>query len=238
MTKFDPSSPKEFARAILVETLGFKECLPQTLDSLVAAGAVLKLGKGEALALRGQPFDALCLVVQGSLETRILNSDGHRHLISFMQPGDVVGIISMLDGLGHINDLIARSANTLVLRIPGPAVRELRQSDPGLGRAFEMQLAFRSRLLHERLAADSGMPIEARVARLLIALSGLYGEHSPGGLVLKIKISQEDLGDWLGVSRQGINAVLQALTAKELLKVSYSRLTIANLEGLRTAALI
>jgi len=155
-----------------------------------------------------------------------------------MQPGDVVGIISMLDGLGHINDLIARGANTLVLRIPGPAVRELRQSDPNLGRAFEMQLAFRSRLLHERLAADSGMPIEARVARLLVALSSLYGEPSSEGLTLKIKISQEDLGDWLGVSRQGINTVLKALTAKGLLKVSYSRLTIVNSDGLRMVALI
>ena len=238
MTKINPSNPKEVARAILVETLGFRDCLPETLDSLVAAGSMLRRGKGEALILRGQPFDALCLVVQGSLETRILNPDGHRHLISFMQPGDVVGIISMLDGLGHINDQIARSANTLVLRIPGPAVRELRQSDPGLGRAFELQLATRSRLLHERLAADSGMAIEARLARLLIALSSLYGEQRPGGLVLKIKISQEDLGDWLGVSRQSINAVLQALTAKALLRVSYSQITIANVQGLRTAALL
>lgn len=236
MTNINPSKTKESARALLAETLGFKECLPQTLDSLVAAGSMLRLGKGEALVLRGQPFDALCLVVQGSLETRILNPDGHRHLISFMQPGDVVGIISVLDGLGHINDLLARSANTLVLRMPGPAVRELRLSDPGLGRAFEMQLAFRSRLLHERLAADSGIPIEARVARLLIALSSLYGEQRPGGLVLKIKISQEDLGDWLGVSRQSINAVLQALTAKALLRISYSRFTIADVDGLRAAA--
>ena len=238
MTKTSPANPKEFAREILVETLGFRECLPQTLDDLVAAGSLLRLGKGEALAQRGHSFDALALVVQGALESRILNPDGRRHLISFMQPGDVVGLISMLDGLGHINDLVARSANTLVLRIPGPAVRALRETDPKLGRAFEMQLAFRSRLLHERLAADSGMPIEARVARLVIALSSLYGEESPDGLALKIKISQEDLGDWLGVSRQGINTVLKVLTAKGLLQVSYSRLTIVNIEGLRMAALI
>ncbi len=238
MTKTSAANPKEFAREILVETLGFRECLPQTLDDLVAAGSLLRLGKGEALAQRGHSFDALALVVQGALESRILNPDGRRHLISFMQPGDVVGIISMLDGLGHINDLVARSANTLVLRIPGPAVRALRETDPKLGRAFEMQLAFRSRLLHERLAADSGMPIEARVARLLIALSSLYGEERPDGLALKIKISQEDLGDWLGVSRQGINTVLKVLTAKGLLQVSYSRLTIVNIEGLRMAALI
>lgn len=236
MTKTSPPKTREAARVILGETMGFRECRPETLDRLVAAGHLCKLGKGEALVLRGQPFDALCLVVQGSLETRILNPDGHRHLISFMQPGDVVGIISVLDGLGHINDLIARGANTLILRMPGPAVRELRLSDPGLGRAFEMQLAFRSRLLHERLAADSGIPIEARVARLLIALSSLYGEQRPGGLVLKIKISQEDLGDWVGVSRQSINAVLQAFSANGLLRVSYSRFTIVNVDGLRAAA--
>lgn len=238
MTNNSPSNPKEFAREILVETLGFRECLPQTLDSLVAAGTMLRLGKGETVAQRGHPFDALALVVQGSLESRIMNPDGRRHLISFMQPGDVVGLISMLDGLGHINDLVARGANTLVLRIPGHEVRALREFDPKLGRAFEMQLAFRSRLLHERLAADSGMPIEARVARLLIALSSLYGEKRPEGLALKIKISQEDLGDWLGVSRQGINTVLKALTAKGVLKASYSRLIIVNIEGLRTTASI
>ena len=236
MTKISPSKTKEAALAILGETLGFRECRPQTLDSMVDGGSIVSLGKGEALVLRGQPFDALCLVVQGSLETRTLNPDGHRHLISFMQPGDVVGIISVLDGLGHISDLIARSANTLILRVPGSAVRELRQIDPGLGRAFEMQLAFRSRLLHERLAADSGMPIEARVARLLLVLSRLYGEQRPGGLVLKIKISQEDLGDWVGVSRQSVNAVLQSLTAKGLLRVSYSRFTIVDADGLRAAA--
>jgi CRP-like cAMP-binding protein len=236
MTKINDLQIKESARELLGKILGFKDCSPQTLDGLVAAGIVCKLGKGESLALRGQPFDVLGLIVQGSLETRIINPDGHRHLISFLQPGDVVGIISVLDGLGHINDLIARGSNTVVLRMPGPVVRELRQSDPGLGRAFELQLAFRSRLLHERLAADSGMPIEARVARLLLILSSLYGEQRPGGLVLKIKVSQADLADWLGVSRQSVNTVLQALTSQDVLRVSYSTFTVVDAAGLKQLA--
>ncbi len=188
------------------------------------------------MALRGQPFDALGFVVQGSLETRIINPDGHRHLVSFLQPGDVVGIISVLDGLGHINDLIARGSDAIVLRMPGSIVREFRDNDPGLGRAFELQLAFRSRLLHERLAADSGMSIESRIARLLLIISGLYGEQRPGGVVLKIKISQTDLADWLGVSRQSVNAVLQPLTMQGVLRSSYSTLTIADPAALRQLA--
>lgn len=236
MTKTSDTTIKTIARKTLGETLGFAGCFPHTLDGLVAAASVSRLGKGEALALRGQPFDALGLIVQGSLETRIINHDGHRHLISFLQPGDVVGIISVLDGLGHINDLIARGSDTVVLRMPGSTVREFRENDPGLGRAFELQLAFRSRLLHERLAADSAMSIEARVARLLLTLSNLYGEQRPGGLVLKIKVSQADLADWLGVSRQSVNTVLQRLNTQGVIRVSYSTLTVADVEGLRQLA--
>ena len=77
---------------------------------------MLRLGKGEALVLRGQAFDALCLVVQGSLETRILNPDGapppHQLHAARRRGGHHSAV---LDGLGHINDLLARSANTLVL---------------------------------------------------------------------------------------------------------------------------
>jgi CRP/FNR family transcriptional regulator, cyclic AMP receptor protein len=236
MTKISDPQIKESAREILGKTLGFRDCYPQTLVGLIAAGSVCRLGKGEALALRGKSFDFLGLIVQGSLETRIINPDGHRHLISFLQPGDVVGIVSVLDGLGHVNDLIARGTNTVILRMPGPVVREFRQSDPGLGRAFELQLAFRTRLLYERLAADSGMSMEARVARLLLILSSLYGEQRPGGLVLKIKVSQADLADWLGVSRQSVNTVLQPLIAKRTLLVSYSTFTIVDVEGLRQLA--
>lgn len=236
MTKINTSQFKELARELLGKILGFKECLPQTLDGLVAAASVTRLSKGEALALRGHPFDVLGLILQGSLETRIINPDGHRHLISFLQPGDVVGIISVLDGLGHINDLIAHGSNTVVLCMPGSIVREFRQQDPGLGRAFELQLAFRSRLLHERLAADSGISIKARVARLLLTLASLYGEQRPGGVVLKIKVSQADLADWLGVSRQSVNTVLQPLTVQGTIRVGYSTFTIVDVDGLRKLA--
>lgn len=226
------------ARSLLGQALGFRDCRAATLDALVAAGQLRTLGKSEVLAQRGSPFDMLCLLVEGSIEASMLRHDGHRHLVTYLQPGDVAGMISLLDGMGHVNDLCARSAGTTVLLIPGDAIRQARLNDTALGRAFELQLAFRSRLLYERLAADPSMPLDSRLARLLNILGGLYGLTRPEGLLLSMKISQADLGDWLGVSRQRANFAVQQLRKDGLIRLRYSNITIADPARLAQRALM
>ncbi len=224
-------SAKGAARSLLGEALGFRDCSAATLDALVGGGDIRKLAKGECLVREGERFDVVGLVVAGALEVSLLRAEGHRHLISYLQPGDVVGLITMLDGMGHINDLRARVPSVLLL-IAGNTMRSLLKTDMSLGRAVELQLAYRSRLLYERLAADPSMPLEARLARLLRTLSGLYGVRRPEGLLLKMKISQSDLADWLGVSRQRTNVALQQLKDEGLIQGGYSTIVITDTEGL------
>ncbi len=219
------------ARDLLNRSLGMRDCRPETLDALVAAGHTRTLGKGELFLSQGDRFDWLGLVIEGSLEVSLSRHDGHRHLISFLQPGDLVGLMCLIDGQGHVNDLRARHSTTLLL-VHGDDVRRLRLQDPALSFAFERQLVFRSRLLYERLAADPSMPLESRLARLLHLLIGLYGRAEAGVVKLDMKVSQTDLADWLGVSRQRVNFVIQALERDGLIKLSYSRITISDPAGL------
>lgn len=235
-TKIVHKGVKDQARTLIGNTLGFRDCLGTSLDTLVSAGYARALNKGEFLVHRGESFDALCIIVSGSLETRIIHPDGHRHLISFLQPGDIAGMISVLDGLGHVNDLVARETCTSVLLMPGPLVRELREIDHSIGRAFEVQLAFRSRLLHDRLAADPAMSLEARLARLLLTLGRLHGQQRPNGLLLTIKIAQSDLADWIGASRQSVNVALQTLRQKDLIHMTYSSITVVDSAKLTVVA--
>lgn len=236
-TKGERIDLKVKARQLLEAALGFGDCEPRTLDALVSGGNLRTLGKGEALTRRGEPFDMLSLIVEGSLEASHLRHDGHRHLVSFLQAGDVVGMISMLDGLGHVNDLYARGGVTTVLVMPGEIVRECRLRDPALGQAFELQLAFRSRLLYERLSSDPSLPLESRIARLLQTLGALYGRKVPEGISLEMRISQADLGDWMGVSRQRANFAVQQLRDANLISLRYSAITITDPKGLSARAM-
>jgi CRP/FNR family cyclic AMP-dependent transcriptional regulator len=229
--KQPPADQAALARALLGRALGFKDCTAATLDALVAAGRIRHLSKGEQLGQRGAPFDFLGLVVEGSIEASMTRHDGHRHLTSYLQPGDLVGMIGLLDGLGHLNDLHARGSASVML-IPGDAIRRLRAADVQLVYAFERQLAFRSRLLYERLSADPSLPLEMRLARLLHTLGSLYGLPRGAEVILDMKISQADLGDWLGASRQRVNFVIQQLQQVGLIRVRYSTITIASPAGL------
>jgi len=225
------TSAKATARGLLGAALGFRDCRPETLDALIDAGHARALGKGELFLSQGEPFNMLCLVVEGSVEVSLLRHDGRRHLISFLQPGDLVGLMCLIDGQGHVNDLRARHATSVWL-VPGDVVDRLRGQDPALGQAFERQLVFRSRMLYERLSADPSMPLDQRLARLLHLLSGLYGRPQDGALQLDMKVSQADLADWLGVSRQRINFVIQQLERDGLISLRYSAITITNPPGL------
>lgn len=223
------------ARGLIGRALGFRDCPASTLDSLVSAGRVIHLGKGEALALRGAPSQFVYVVVSGTLESSLTRSDGHRHLVSYLQPGDTTGIVGLLDGLGHINDLRAKGRCSVLL-IPKAALQELRAADPSLVIAFEMQMAFRSRLLYERLASDQSLPLETRVARLLHTLAGLYGLTRGEEILLNLKVSQADLADWLGTSRQRINEVMQKMQVDGLIRVRYASISLVKPDKVLDAA--
>jgi CRP/FNR family cyclic AMP-dependent transcriptional regulator len=224
------------ARSLIGRSLGFKDCHPETLDALMSQSVLRWLAKGETLAKHGDEFDCLCLVVEGSIEVSILRHDGHRHLIHFLQPGDTVGFINMIDRQGQVNDLVSRFSDTAVLLVSGDEIRRLRTSNPDLRAAFEIQMAFRSRLLYERLAADASLTLEARLAKLLLTLATLYGLDRPEGILLDVRISQADLADWLGVSRQRINLAAQLMKSEGLLSMSYSSIIVTNLPGLKARA--
>jgi len=231
-TKNPNKIAKTTARVLLGKALGFRDCESSTLDTLVDNGSLRTLGKGEILARRGEPYQALCLIVRGFIESSLMRQDGHRQLIGFLQAGDVAGLIGLIDGLGHVHDLRARDTDTTVLLIPAEILRKFKAHDVKLSAAFELQLAFRSRLLYERLSTDASIPVEARAARLILTLSGLYGVSQDNEVRLGIKLSQVDLADWLGVSRQRINSAMNQLKTDGAIKLNYSNITIVDKEKL------
>lgn len=221
------STVKTLARGIIGRVVWFRDCRPDTLDELVACGQVREFGKGECVARRDQPFDYMGFVVKGSLEASYTRSWGHRHLVGLLQPGDLLGLVPSMDGLGHVNDLWARGASAILL-VPGVELRRIREHDSLLVRAMERHLAFRCRLLFDRLITDPGLSVEARLCSLLQTLCTLYGLPRDGAIELDMKLSQSDLADWLGVSRQRVNFVVKKLEADGVIQLRYFAVTISN----------
>lgn len=234
-TKDPDANLRLVARAMLGQAIGFRDCAAATLDELVAHGRVRHHSKGEFVGRKAEPFDAMGLVVKGSLEASVTRQDGHRHLLGLLQPGEIFGLASMIDGQGMLNDISARSASA-TLTIPGELVRRLGTPGSRLATGVDLHLAFRYRLLYERLISDTSVPLASRVAGMLQTLSQLYGLPRDGAIELNTKLSQADLADWIGVSRQRINFIVKQMQADGLIRLRYSAVTILDAERLAQRA--
>jgi hypothetical protein len=78
---------------------------------------------------------------------------------------------------------------------------------------------------HDRLLGPDG--------RLARALAGLFNPHLYPGIGPSLPVSQEELGQLVGLSRQRVNQSLKVLEQAGLLRIDYGGVTVLDLAGLR-----
>lgn len=205
---------------------------PDSLQALLAAGTIRSHAAGQLLSRRGTPLNELLFVLQGSLEVSMAGADGRRSICWYLAEGQWFGLIPIVDGKAAIHDLRAYS-RTVLLHIPRAAFMAALQHDQGLAVKCLNLLCERSRALYEHVAAETLLPLRARVARLLLMLVEQHGRDSEHGQELSLKLSQEALADMLGISRQTLNRELVALEKAGLISLAYTRLTLLDSAALR-----
>ena len=231
----DSQNHLTLAQAMLGRAVGFRDCEPQAIDALMRAGQLRSLGRGEYAVHRGSRASSAWLVVQGLVEASITHSDGQRLLLGLLMPGQFFSLMGVVDDCDSEYDVSAREASVAFV-IPIPRLRDLRDQFPSLIKACEQQFVLRARLFQKRLAVDPGATIDTRVASLLHLLSSLYGSPCAQGIEFSVKLTQADMAEWLGLSRQRMNFVLKQLETEGLIRLEYSSLRITDPLGLAARA--
>lgn len=226
---------RSLARGLLGRALGFRECSPATLDQLASKAQIRYFGRDEYLGRRGDRLGYLVLLLDGVLDASVSRPDGHRPLIGMFRPGDIIGILEVLDGQGMANDIVVRTPCVVAL-IPANHLRKSMADDASLALACARQCAFRCRHLYARLGTHAQSSVEVRVASVLCTLAGRYGDRANGRVRIDLHLSQADLADWSGASRQRVNAVLKALEGEGVIALAYAGVTVLDLPALLARA--
>jgi len=215
------------ARRLLGRNRAFRDCPSPVLDELVSAGQLWRHEKGEVLVRHGHRVGYLGLVVSGLLQTNRLYKSGTRQLTGMMAPGELFNLIEVADPELQFGEMVAKSAS-VVLRMPVHEVQRLQLRESRLAIALQRGLAARLSLVFERSAASTALPLDARVAAILHILVQLYGLPRENGVLLDIKLSQEELADLVGVSRQRLNFALKQLEGVGIIQLGYASLMISD----------
>ncbi|HDH7780758.1 TPA: Crp/Fnr family transcriptional regulator [Acinetobacter nosocomialis] len=179
-------------------------------------------------------FNGIYTVLEGSISLGYVDVNGNEALSAIAEPIMWFGEISLIDHEPRSHDAIALKKSK-VLHIPAKPLNELLKDNPyywyyfarltsqKLRYVFLEQIAIQTRSLSQRLAQ-----------RLLFILEG-YGNH----LIVQerqIHISQDQLANMLTVSRQTINHELNLLDKQNIIKISFRKIEILDMEKLNLIA--
>jgi CRP/FNR family transcriptional regulator, cyclic AMP receptor protein len=213
----------------------FRGLSSEILGRIAALAVQRSYPSGEVVFLQGDPGDALYGVVTGQIRISAGTSDGREIFLNIMEPGDTFGEIALLDGGPRTASATAIHAAELVV-IQREHFLGVLEREPKL--ALELL-----RLCGERLRWTSGLVEDAallhapaRLAKRLVSLGQLHGQRTNDGIALRI--SQEELASFLGLSRQVVNQYLQSWLAQGWVRLGRGVVTVRDEGALKNLALV
>jgi CRP-like cAMP-binding protein len=117
-----------------------------------------------------------------------------------MEPGDLFGDMSLLDGEGRSADARALEPSELVL-VPFPPIRELFERRPELLWEVVALLSRRLRAADSTIADSVFLDVTGRTAKRLLELAGDKDDFV-------LPLTQEELAAMVGASRERVNKAL------------------------------
>jgi CRP/FNR family transcriptional regulator, cyclic AMP receptor protein len=215
----------------------FFQQMPETMRAtLIEIGRRKRLAHGEHLYRKGDAPTGWYCVLEGAVKVRSIGLDGREVALAFLEPGTWFGEISLFDGEPRTHDGVAHGESAVWLITPGE-FDQLLSAFPVLAIFIAKLQSRRLRLAFAAIEEFNRLPLEARLARQVLALTRTYGERLPdGGLHIRIKLPQEDLAQLVGASRQRVNTVLSTWARSGWLTIRYGQATVHDTEAIATIA--
>lgn len=166
-----------------------------------------------------QPAETVYAIVQGTVRVQVEQDDGSLVILAFLGAGDVVGEMSLIESLVRSATVVALEPCQL-LWMDRAALQSCVETMPHLALNLLRVLSRRLRLANERIQILATLDVSGRVARQIDALAGDYGEPvSGGGVRVRIRLTQADLADTVGASRERVNQVMVDLKRHRVISV-------------------
>ncbi len=197
---------------------------PQVVAFLVTNSHLEWINDGKTILSRGQDCSHLIVVVEGAIESSMTSVEGKRHVISHLGPGQVLGLIPLTDEAGAIHDSSAKGA-TLLLLVPRNAFRQAMAQHPLLAEQVIRLLSSRARYLYIEVAEKSLLRLDQRLARVLLRQPWTQENHC-------IEITQAELAELLGVTRQSVNHEIQSMEKAGLIRSSRGHIYLIHVPAL------
>jgi CRP/FNR family transcriptional regulator, cyclic AMP receptor protein len=195
----------------------------------------VKLSRGEHLFMEGDDGDALYVVLDGKIKLTRAAADGRENLLSVIGPGEMFGELSLFDPRPRTSSASAVT-DALLASLKHEGLLPWLRERPEVSLHMLRQLAQRLRRANDVTADLVFTDVPGRVAKNLLDLADRFGHQEADGLHVHHDLTQEELAQLVGASRETVNKALADFAARGWLQISARSVLILDAERLRKRA--
>ncbi len=193
---------------------------------------LMSLKNGQTLFHKGDEGTALYIVKRGRIKIVLSSSVGDEIIVTLFSDGEFFGEMAILDGDPRSADAIAIGATEVFVLRRNDFLSFLQHNKNAIQSVLSL-LTRRLRTTDELLEDTCFLSISARLRKKLVELSKTYGREVADGVQLELSLTQKELGDMIGATRESINKELRILRQKDLISKDGNKIKLLDIERLK-----
>lgn len=189
----------------------------------------------EVIFHKGDAGLGMMAVVSGRIKISSAAGRDKEVVLNIIDPGEVFGEIALLDGKPRTADATAMEPTELLV-LDRRDFLPMIERHPQVCLRIINVLCERIRHTNEQLEDTLFLLQSTRLAKTLVRLAREYGRKTADGVTIDIKLSQRELGNLVGMRREGLNRQLSLWRDEGLIAIEDGRISVRNVVKLEQAA--
>jgi CRP-like cAMP-binding protein len=191
----------------------------------------VKIAKGGILFKEGDEGEHVYVIVDGKLKLGTASGDGRENLLSILGPGEMFGELSLFDP-GPRTSTATAVTDAKLLSLSHEKLIPWLSDNPDVSLQLLARLAQRLRRTNEAVGDLVFSDVPGRVAKALIDLGTRFGKATDEGLFVHHDLTQEELAQLVGASRETVNKALADFAGRGWLRLDGRAVLITDVERL------
>ncbi|ALG05807.1 Crp/Fnr family transcriptional regulator [Kibdelosporangium philippinense] len=204
------------------------EALSQTLENV-------EFPRGHVIFAEGEPGDRLYIILSGKVKLGRKSPDGRENLLGIFGPSDMFGELSIFDP-GPRTSTATTVTEVRAVTMGRPELRQWIATRPEIAEQLLRVVARRLRRTNGMLADLIFTDVPGRVAKALLQLAQRFGSQEAGLLRVTHDLTQEEIAQYVGASRETVNKALADFAHRGWLRLEGKSVLILDPERLARRA--
>jgi CRP-like cAMP-binding protein len=206
----------------------FGRLTAEDIDRIAAYSRIERVKRGRTIFRKGDDGTGMMAVLAGRVKITVPGREGKEALLNIIGPGGMFGEIALLDGRPRTADATAMS-ECILLVLDRRELLDIIGHSPDFALRLIAILCDRLRHTTEQVEDVMFLDLPTRLAKALLRLAPAPAKSQSAA---PISISQRELGQSIGISRESINKQLSDWQSRGLVQVTKDGIALSDRDAL------